>query len=186
MQQNATFRPAMMSKESQRVRVQQILQAARLFLPCRVVDLGTGSGLIGLQIRDAGGDVTLVDCSPKRLLPEAKPLFVRADVPDVPLTKFDLIVCAGLLYHMNLSTQIRFAEAVRRKPVILDTHFSLRPDTARGDYLGQFRKPSASTQGNRPFVHTIDSLRVLFPKHEFSEPFQNISLDRKVMILKPR
>lgn len=186
MLKQATFRMAPISRQSEHVRVDQILELAKPFLPCRAVDLGTGSGLIGMKLREHGADITLVDCTPRRVMPEARRFFVRADVPDINLRPFDLIVCAGLMYHMPLSGQVELANAVDGKPVILDTHFSRRPDVMRGDYMGQFRNPTRSTQCNHPFVHTIDSLRSLFCRHELTEPCPQISADRKVMLLVPR
>ena len=212
----ATFRKATFNRESEAVRLRQIMAAAGEYLagtagrprlppaesplnprlppennderntPCRVVDLGSGSGLIGMLIRKAGGEVTIVDASSSRVSAEARPFFHQADAVTYSLEPFDLIVCAGLLYHLNLSSQITLAANMAGKPVILDTHFARRADVIRGEFSGQFRRPTKSTKTNRPFVHTIESLRKLFPQHDLTEPFPRLSADRKVMVLRPK
>lgn len=108
----ATFRKATFNRESEAVRLRQIMAAAGEYLagtagrprlppennderntPCRVVDLGSGSGLIGMLIRKAGGEVTIVDASSSRVSAEARPFFHQADAVTYSLEPFDLIVC---------------------------------------------------------------------------------------------
>ena len=89
----ATFRKATFSPESEAVRLRQIMDAACEFIPCRVVDLGSGSGLIGMMIRRAGGEATIVDASSSRVSAEARPFFHQADAVTYSLEPFDLIVC---------------------------------------------------------------------------------------------
>ena len=167
-------------------RIAQIRQIARAFMPCRIADLGAGTCEISLKLKQDGADVLAVDWTDERVLSEAKEFFVQGDAVAFDASQFDLIVCAGLLYHLAIEQQEALAANWHGKPVILDTHFSRSPDAFKGEYAGQHREPSWSTKTNRPFVHTVPSLRKLFKNHRLIETFERTTPDRQTMLLMPR
>lgn len=167
-------------------RIAQIRQLARAFIPCKVVDLGAGSCEISLRLKNDGADVVAVDFTDERVLPDAKTFFEKADATSFDIRSFDLIVCAGLLYHLSIEQQQLLAGSMRGKHAIVDTHFSRSPDINVGEYTGQYRKPSWSTKVSSPFVHTVPSLRRLFSKHFVIETFTRTTPDRQTMLLIPR
>lgn len=168
-----------------RRRVNQIRQLARGFLPCRIADIGCGTGEISWRLSRDGGQVTAIDCNDSRVIDRAKKLFCKGDAVTADLREFDLIVCAGLLYHLDLSSQRKLADSLDGKLVILDTHFSRRPDATIGDFSGQYRKATWSTKVEAAFVHTVPSLRRLFAGHYLVETFERLTWDRQVMLLIP-
>lgn len=182
----ATWVAAASDRSSERARVQGIRQLARAFHPCSVVDLGTGSGYISIKLQRDGANVTAVDYTDERMLPVAKPFFIQADAVAFDVTPFDLVVCAGLLYHCDISQHDQLAKNWSGKPVILDTHFSRFPDSQVSHYEGQYRKPSWSTKTTAPFVHTVPSLRKLFQSHHVIETFSRTTADRQTFLLMPK
>ena len=173
------------NRDSERARVAGIRQLARAFYPCKVVDLGAGSGYIATRLKRDGADVVAVDWTSERVTGEAKPFFVQCDATGYKVNEFDLVVCAGLLYHLDIDQQLRMAKNWKGKPVILDTHFSRAPDVRIGEYAGQHREPSWSTKIKTPFVHTVPSLRKLFREHRLIETFTRTTADRQTMLLMP-
>lgn len=168
------------------IRIAQIRQLARAFMPCRIIDLGAGTCEISLRLKQDGAEVLAVDWTSERVLAAAKGFFVQTDATILEPDEFDLIVCAGLLYHLSLEQQERMARNWKGKPVILDTHFSRSPDTTISEYSGQYREPSWSTKTGMPFVHTVPSLRKLFAHHRLIETFARTTADRQTMLLIPK
>jgi SAM-dependent methyltransferase len=181
----ATWIAADADADAGKRRVSQIRQLARGFLPCRVVDLGAGSCEISLRLKQDWAEVVAVDWTAERILSVAKDFFIQGDAVEFDSSWFDLIVCAGLLYHLSIEQQETLAEKWRSQPVILDTHFSRLPDVNAGQYSGQYRNPSWSTKIGKPFVHTVPSLRKLFTHHRVIETFSRTTPDRQTMLLIP-
>lgn len=167
-------------------RMSQIRQLARGFLPCKIIDLGAGTCEIALRLKQDGAEVLAVDWTIERVIDEAKQFFVQTDATILVPDEFDLIVCAGLLYHLSIEQQQRCSRNWSGKPVILDTHFSRTPDTTVGEYFGQYREPTKSTRVSMPFVHTVPSLRRLFASHHVIETFERTTPDRQTFLLIPR
>lgn len=182
----ATWIAADADADAGKRRVAQIRQLVRGFLPCSVVDLGAGSCEISLRLKQDGAAVVAVDWTAERILSGAKDFFIQADAVQFDSSGFDLIVCAGLLYHLSLEQHETLAEKWRRQPMILDTHFSRSPDAVVGEYSGQYREPSWSTKIGNPFVHTVPSLRKLFRHHRLIETFTRTTPDRQTMLLIPK
>jgi len=182
----ATWVAADAPPDAGRVRVAQIRQLARGFLPCKIIDLGCGTGEIAWKLHQDGAQVLAVDWTAERVIEQAKPFFVQTDATILQPDEFDLIVCAGLLYHLSIDQQQQIAKNWKGKPVILDTHFSRQPDVQMGDFFGQYREPSWSTKTQSPFVHTIPSLRKLFAGHYVIEAFGRTTPDRQTMLLVPK
>jgi hypothetical protein len=98
----------------------QIRQLARGFLPCKIIDLGAGTCEIALRLKQDGAEVLAVDWTIERVIDEAKQFFVQTDATILVPDEFDLIVCAGLLYHLSIEQQQRCSRNWSGKPVILD------------------------------------------------------------------
>lgn len=182
----ATWIAADADADAGKRRIAQIRQLARAFIPCRIIDLGAGTCEISLRLKQDGAEVLAVDWTSERVLSEAKGFFVQTDATILEPDEFDLIVCAGLMYHLSLEQQERMARNWKGKPVILDTHFSRSPDAVAGEYSGQYREPSWSTKIGKPFVHTVPSLRKLFKHHRLIETFVRTTPDRQTMLLIPK
>lgn len=180
------FIPAASNRETERRRVSQIRQLVRAFLPCKVAEIGAGSGYIGVLLTRDGASVTSVDITDHRVLEEARPNWITMDAVAFSLDCFDIVVCAGLLYHLNIEQQKTLAARFIGKTVILDTHFSRTEDSQCGRFTGQFRLPTASSKVEHPFVHNVPSLRRLFEQHFLIETFERLTFDRQVMLLIPK
>jgi hypothetical protein len=87
------------------------------------VDLATGHGKFARVAAESGWRVTAVDARTERW-PEERPAnteWVQADIRDVDLEPFDLVLCLGLFYHLTLDDQLDLLDRVR-VPIIIDTH----------------------------------------------------------------
>lgn len=144
-------------------RVQAIREAAAYYSPCRLFDVAAGDCSIPLALQADGFDVRAFDISRSRARPEAARIFQHGNALELDYSQCDLIVCAGLLYHLPIEHQIRLVSLWRSKPVILDTHVSIATErctvTKSGlEYEGQHRVPTWSSRAGRCFVHTPTSL----------------------------
>ena len=106
----------------------------------RLVDLGAGPCIFAKLAHKNGYDVTAVDSRTERL-PEGLDgiRFFQSNVNDFDLTKFDVVVVLGLLYHLTLDDQINLMERVSKKGIlILDTqvhmseHVQVEASVTRG------------------------------------------------------
>ncbi|HEY8021258.1 MAG TPA: class I SAM-dependent methyltransferase [Thermoanaerobaculia bacterium] len=130
-----------------------------------VLDLGAGEGGLSLELAAHGARVVCVEgreasLAKARFAAEALGLrgidFVREDVRafDAGPASFDLVICYGLLYHLDaegaFAVVAKMARLARRL-LILDTHFSLAGPEAAGlggeEYRGRsFREhPEGAT-----------------------------------------
>jgi SAM-dependent methyltransferase len=137
-------------------RLRRIVQAANDLSPkplseCRVLDLGCLDGQYSVEFALHGASVIGVDVRESNLrqartAKEALGLdrleFIQDDVRNVTVERvgtFDIIVCSGLLYHLNVPDVFRFTEELFRltnRLAIIDTHISLVPDS-REEYNGK-------------------------------------------------
>ncbi len=129
---------------------------------CRVLDLGcldgqfsiefalAGAEVIGIEIREANIQKALFA---KEVLQLSNLEFLQQDVRNISCQeygKFDVILCSGILYHLNtpdVFTVIERMYEMLERLLIVDTHISLRPlgtVTYRGQaYVGEhFREYS--------------------------------------------
>lgn len=105
----------------------------------RVLDLGAGEGGLSLELAAHGARVVCVD---GRRMNIAKAEFAASalgleiefrcqDVRAISTSeRYDLVLCFGLLYHLDVESAVRLVEAVgavAQRLLILDTHFSLTP-----------------------------------------------------------
>ncbi len=89
----------------------------------RLVDLGAGPCIFSKIAYANGYDVTAVDARTERLPEELEGIqFFQSNINDFVLTKFDVVVVLGLLYHLTLDDQISLMEHIPKGSVlILDT-----------------------------------------------------------------
>lgn len=157
----------------------------------KLVDLGAGPCKFSEIARDSGFTVTAVDGRTERLPSSLQGIeIVQADVRDVDLTGFDVVVILGLLYHLTLEDQIdllRKSSAARS--VIVDTQVHI-PDLVveracreRGDWHTQLAEksgysgvefpeaenPMASIGNSQSWWHTEDSIARLFQECGYEE-----------------
>ncbi len=106
--------------------------------PGRILDLACLEGLfaiefarkghetVGLEIREA--HLAKAEFS-RRMLDLGNCRFVQGDVRAIPpdLGQFDIVLCAGILYHLDFPDCVRFLRDVARRAtglVIIDSHFA--------------------------------------------------------------
>ena len=136
-----TIRPESVNFEE---KTRRCLQIARDFFgrdlsALRVLDLGAGEGGLSLEFAAQGASVVCVD---GRRMNVAKAEFVASalgldiefrceDVRALPTTEcYDLVLCFGLLYHLDAQSAVRLLRAigtVADRLLILDTHISTHP-----------------------------------------------------------
>jgi SAM-dependent methyltransferase len=92
-----------------------------MFPPGDVVDLGAGHGKFSRLAADAGWRVTAVDARSDRWPGDDRIEWRQADVRDVDLAGYDLVLCLGLFYHLTVDDQLDLLRRVQ-VPVIIDTH----------------------------------------------------------------
>ena len=118
---------------------------------CRVLDLGCLDGIFSIEFALQGAEVVGIDARSTcvgraRFAGEALGLdnleFVEADVRDLSARRFghfDLIVCSGILYHLDFEDACRLTDVMfelTRRLVIIDTCFSLKSNHSE-TYLGR-------------------------------------------------
>jgi SAM-dependent methyltransferase len=135
----------------QEVRLPLVVQVAgdllgRPIEGARVLDLACHEGLFGIELARRGADVLAVDVREQhvektRFSAEALGLErFETRLQDIRnLTseetgKFDLVLCLGILYHLDAPDVFRFVEQLAElssRAAIIDTHFSLRRKESR-------------------------------------------------------
>lgn len=97
-----------------------------MFAPGSLVDLGTGHGGYAMLAARLGWKVTAVDARAERwpdpLPPEVD--WVQADMREVDLGQFDLILCLGIFYHLTAADQVDFLRRCAGRPIIIDTQLA--------------------------------------------------------------
>jgi|SRR5215207_5202039 len=143
-------------------RLKRVLQIARDLSAkplgfCRILDLGcldgqfsiefalTGAEVIGIEIREANIQKALFA---KEALQLNNLKLIQDDVRNISRQKhgrFDVILCSGILYHLNTPDVFAFIESMyemSERLLIIDTHISLNPNTSvthKGEtYSGEY------------------------------------------------
>ena len=137
-----TIGPSAQGSATKLQRVVQIvsdLTGKRAFTHLRMLDLACNEGLYALEFAARGARVVAVDGREEHLekarfaqraLGITTVEFVQDDVRNVSaerLGRFDVVLCAGILYHLDEPDVFRFIEAVAgmtRGFTIIDTHVS--------------------------------------------------------------
>lgn len=147
---------------------QVVLRALlRVLKPGRCIDLGCNRCVLADDLAAAGWDVTPTDCVDYYVPGMWRNRFKRIKVQDVDVTGFDLILFAGLCYHLDAPTQISVCRKFRGTPVLMDTYRQAGTPVAElaPGYFGFERTPTRASMGH-PAVPTPDTIRdVLFPEH---------------------
>ena len=110
----------------------------------RVLDLGCGEGLYALEFAQAGAQVTAIEgrdanlarCEfARRALALPGVRFLKGDVREVSLAshgRFDLILCSGILYHLDRPACFRLLHALKPMceggALLVDTRVALQPE----------------------------------------------------------
>jgi SAM-dependent methyltransferase len=130
-------------------RLRRVLQAASDLSPkpldsCRVLDLGCLDGQYSIEFALHGATVVGVDAresnlrhaqAAKELLRLDRVEFVHEDARSISaerLGRFDIVVCSGLLYHLNTPDVFHLVARMHEMVdhlLIIDTHISLTPDS---------------------------------------------------------
>lgn len=185
-------------------RLDQITLAAEMATvghskPCpklSVIDLGCGTCVVSDRLRAMGdlwGEITVLDKSDERVPAKWEKSFWQMDLlglKPADFLKYDLVIAAGIWYHMSLSQQTALLDALRMNPVVLDTHFT-RVGAVRvnrhGGVYGQYRKGTKSSMHRRPFVHCVESLAKQWQKtHAMFQLHPVVTEDRGVFLMMPK
>lgn len=141
------------------------------FATLRVLDLGCLEGLFSVELARRGAWVIGIEGRAsnlakaefaKRVLGLDNLEFVHDDVRNVSLEKygaFDVILCLGILYHLDAPDVFRLIDACARcceHVFVIDTHVSLRPSAYeiynRQEYAGRYFRehdPSSTPEQRR-------------------------------------
>lgn len=94
----------------------------------RVIDLGAGHGAFSRMAVERGWDVVALDARRTRFPPD---LLDRVEFREASVdsdawhgTEFDLILCCGLYYHLDVAMQDRLLDRCAGRPLVLDTQFA--------------------------------------------------------------
>jgi len=158
-------------------------QMLALFPPGRLVDLGAGHGMFSVRAHAAGWTVTAVDGRVERFPAEREGIeWVQRDIRDVDLSRFDVVACLGLFYHLTVEDQVKLLGRIT-VPLVLDTHVAngshehtlteVRTSVVDGqEYHGAwYQEPGklTSSVGNpTSFWPTPESLAVMLERSGFS------------------
>lgn len=102
------------------------------------VDLACGHGKFAIVAKELGWRVTAVDARSKRMPMTPGIDWIQSDVRDFDVSGYDVIGNLGLLYHMDLDSQIDLLKRCAGTKMILDTHVSLEPDSQERGYAGHY------------------------------------------------
>lgn len=155
-----------------------------LFRPGRLVDLGAGHGLFARRAADQGWDVTAVDARSTRFPADDRITWVEQDIRQHDLSGYNLVLCLGLFYHLDLPDQLDLLARAKGAPIILDTHVALERNPSKHNlsekqdvngYTGRwYTEPgdpgvATSSWGNiRSFWPTPESLRRMLAEHGYA------------------
>lgn len=108
------------------------------FTPGRCADLGCGTGLFAETAAAAGWQVTAMDARRRDWPDHPRVTWLERDVRDADLTGFDLILCLGVFYHLELPDQVKLLAKCAGTPLILDTHVALAGEVTEDGYDGRY------------------------------------------------
>lgn len=146
--------------------------------PCRTaLDLAAGHCKFAILAAELGLTVKAVDARTERVpfdkLSACGITFEQADLNSYAFdpSEYDLIFLLGILYHLTLDEQIALLAKCASRPAILDTHYSVKPQTTDRGYEGHIYVEDAKIRedarsalnSERSFWHTPESLsRLLY------------------------
>jgi hypothetical protein len=150
----------------------------RLFPPGRLVDLGTGHGKFAIRAATRGWTATGVDARSTRFPQDPRVTWIEQDIHKHDLSGYDLVLCLGLFYHLDLSGQLDLLARCEGKPLILDTHVAngrnehvLSEEEQIDGYMGRwYSEPglvTSSWENPRSFWPTPDSFYRLLREHGY-------------------
>lgn len=107
----------------------------------RVIDLGAGPGIFSRMAVERGWEVVALDPRRTRFPPD---LLDRVEFREASVdsdawhgSEFDLVMCCGLYYHLDVTMQDRLLERCASRPLLLDTHIAdKRPWVEWSDLTG--------------------------------------------------
>jgi hypothetical protein len=111
-------------------RLQLFARLLSVLPPGRLVDLGAGHGHFSVVAKELGWKATAVDARTVRF-PDIDGIeWVHSDVRDFPVDpgSYDLVAILGLLYHLDLASQVELMSKVAHTPTIVDTHVATEAD----------------------------------------------------------
>lgn len=108
------------------------------FEPGYAADLGCGTGLFAIDAAERGWTVHATDARARDWPAHERVTFARQDVRDAEIGDADLVLCLGLLYHLDLPDQLALLARCAGIPMILDTHVSVPGGTFEGGYEGHW------------------------------------------------
>jgi len=169
-------------------RLRRVVQAAadilgKSFGSLRVLDLACLEGQLGIEFALQGAEVTAIEGRKANL---AKAQFAKealgldrlslelGDVRDLSLDRhgaFDVVVCAGILYHLDAPDSMDLIQSIAdvcRGIAIVDTHISLsetsacewRGRTYHGSYRQEHSDSATAEEVEGALWHSIDNRRV--------------------------
>ena len=144
----------------------------------RLIDLGTGHGAFAIRAARQGWEVTGVDARSDRIPNDPSVTWEVSDIRNADFSRFDLVACLGLFYHLELEDQLALLRKVSGIPMILDTHVdngaSQHPLSERqtiGSYTGSYyREPGRTTSSwlnERSFWPTPETLHTMLSEHGY-------------------
>jgi SAM-dependent methyltransferase len=134
-----------------------------------VLDLGAGEGGLSLEFAQHGARVVCVEgresnIAKTRFVAEVLGIqgisFVCEDVRKLDLkSRFDLVLCYGLLYHLDAEGAFQLVEKIHRlssRVAVIDTHYSLV-----NERNAEFRGELYSGRGFREFADDVTAADML-------------------------
>lgn len=107
------------------------------FTPGRLIDLACGTGMFAVLAADLGWQVTAVDARP-RPWTDDRVTWRQQDIRDTSVDSYELILCLGIFYHLELADQLVLVEKCAGTPLILDTHISVAGGETDSGYSGHY------------------------------------------------
>lgn len=164
----------------------------------RILDLGAHEGGFGLELAAHGADVVAIDARKEhvakaRFAAESLGLALEARQSDVrelgadDLGQFDIVLCLGLLYHLEAQEAVGFVERLHqltRRYLVLETQVGLSGrQTVEYDglllrglrYMEDTGRPGASVKNDESFWPTRPSLLNLLMAAGFSTTLEVVN-----------
>jgi SAM-dependent methyltransferase len=170
-------------------RLKRIVQAAAdlagtPLAQCRVLDLGCLDGIFSIEFAMQGCSVVGIEIREsniekaefaRKAIGLSNVSFVRDDVRNISHAKygdFDIIVCSGILYHLDAPGVFKVIEQMHdmaNRLVVIDTHISLRP-TLSVSYKG-IEYHGSSYREHSPHESQAEKDKKLFASYDNAESF---------------
>ena len=144
-----------------------------------LVDLATGHGKFAIEAKAQGWRVTAVDGRIERMPDVPGIEWIQADVRKYEIPNADCISVLGLLYHLELESQLSLLRACAGTPTIVDTHVARRVTTTVGGYEGHMfwedqSAPTASIGNEHSFWPSEAALLQIFADVGFTNVYARV------------